>query len=110
MLKENNLSLKIYKKNYWLISKLSKQLFDEFNNFTGNLDEIVRLKGNLSSADFDYISNLLCILPNFDQAQTSDKNELRRFITKNIINSIMRFNEDEKAEYTEFALQQQGLQ
>ncbi|WP_429978763.1 hypothetical protein, partial [Mycoplasmopsis bovis] len=36
----------------WLISKLSKQLFDEFNNFTGNLDEIVRLKGNLSSADF----------------------------------------------------------
>ncbi|WP_429993999.1 hypothetical protein, partial [Mycoplasmopsis bovis] len=36
MLKENNLSLKIYKKNYWLISKLSKQLFDEFNNFTGN--------------------------------------------------------------------------
>ncbi|WP_427909881.1 DEAD/DEAH box helicase [Mycoplasmopsis bovis] len=103
MLKENNLSLKIYKKNYWLISKLSKQLFDEFNNFTGNLDEIVRLKGNLSSADFDYINNLLCILPNFDQAQTSDKNELRRFITKNIINSIMRFNEDEKAEYTEFA-------
>ncbi|MCE6061736.1 DNA2/NAM7 family helicase [Mycoplasmopsis agalactiae] len=103
MLKDNNLSFKIHKKNYWLISKLSRQLFDEFNNFTGNLDEIVRLKKKLTPSDFDYIKSLANILPNYDNEQTSDQYELKRFITKNIINSIMQFNDDEKAEYTEFA-------
>lgn len=67
------------------------------------MDEIVRLKKNLTPSDFDYIKSLANILPNYDNEQTSDQYELKRFITKKIINSIMQFNDDEKAEYTEFA-------
>lgn len=66
MLKDNNLSFKIYKKNYWLISKLLRKLFDEFNNFMGNLDEIVRFKKNLILFDFDYIKSFVNILFNYD--------------------------------------------
>ncbi|WP_406616898.1 DEAD/DEAH box helicase [Mycoplasmopsis adleri] len=103
MLRKNHMRFKIHKKMNWTIKKISKTLFNDFKYFQGNLNEILKEIKTFKIDDYDYLTSLFNILPNADEKQISDENELKKFIAKNIIKRISKFDIEEKSEYTEFA-------
>ncbi|MBZ4218428.1 AAA domain-containing protein [Mycoplasma tauri] len=102
MLKINNMRFKIHKPLNWKIKKIAFELFKDFKHYQGDLNKILPTLNNLTDNDYQYIHDLISILPKSD-SEISDEIELKKFITKNIINKINQFDVEEKAEYTEFA-------
>ncbi|WP_027334728.1 DEAD/DEAH box helicase [Mycoplasmopsis felifaucium] len=103
MLKLNKVRFKPHKKLNRDIKKVAKTLFNDFKHYQGNLNEILAEVKTLKADDYDYLINIVNILPKNNLNQVSDENELKKFVAKSIINKVSSLNADEKAEYIEFA-------
>lgn len=104
LLRLNHLEFKFWNQNYKKINNsIGKILFEKFNNLNLNLNYLKQLVKNLNASAFEYINDLINILPEENINQLSDIDSLRIYITKLIINKIDNFNSQEKSEYADFS-------
>lgn len=85
------------------IKSIAKKMFNTFRYYHGNLNTTLEIMNSLKSEDYQYLNDLISILPSKNLAETSDEDQLKKFIAKSIIARIQKFTPDEKADYTEFA-------
>ncbi|WP_027120601.1 AAA domain-containing protein [Mycoplasmopsis lipofaciens] len=102
-LRLNKVYGKFWKVKNITIKKISKSIFNTLNNFDLNIDKIIKLINGYQKEDFIFINDLINILPIYQNNDISDENELKKFIAKNIIDMITKFNDEEKKEYKDFA-------
>ncbi|WP_406616036.1 DEAD/DEAH box helicase [Mycoplasmopsis hyopharyngis] len=102
-LKANKLRFRFLNHNNWRIKSLGYDVFNAFKKMTFNIQNVVSNLHKTTDQDFEYITNLLNILPDWQRTDISDIEALKNFVAKNIIDKISNFTKEEKQEYIEFA-------
>ncbi|WP_041594212.1 AAA domain-containing protein [Mycoplasmopsis fermentans] len=103
MLRINKMKFKFWHFKNWLIKLTAQKMFNTFKEFQGNLNDSVQVLKNLKQEDFEFLNDLINILPSNNTQETSDENELKKFIAQGIIKRINKFTDEEKDQYSEFA-------
>ncbi|UUD34907.1 DNA2/NAM7 family helicase [Mycoplasmopsis caviae] len=103
MLKLNKVKFKFWHFKNWLVKLTANKMFNTFKKFQGNLNDSVQVIKNLKQEDFEFLNDLINILPSNNNQDVSDEAELKKFIAQGIIKRINNFTSEEKDQYSEFA-------
>ncbi|WP_051604579.1 DEAD/DEAH box helicase [Mycoplasmopsis californica] len=104
LLKTNRLQWNFFTRKRSALIKLSEGIFEHFNGTEINLASLKHIASDMDLTDFEFMNSLLAIIPPENRREINDENEIKKYVSKIIVDRYEQLSPEEKEMYSEFAV------